>query len=109
MVCQGQIIDASIRNTTFMQLLRTGLLRVPKPYKECQNPSRYMHSDLHERDILPNARQGLAREGVQGGYLWPFLLLCQHHHNLNTHFADSAFSAQHTGASLSNEPNGPVQ
>ena len=34
---------------------------------------------LHEIDIVSNARQGLAWQGVEGGYLWPVLRLQPQH------------------------------
>lgn len=37
---------------------------------------------LHEPNVLPNARKGLPREGVQGGDVWPVMLLSQHQHDL---------------------------
>ena len=37
---------------------------------------------LHETNVVMNAWEGLPREGVQGGDLWPVTLLSQHQHDL---------------------------
>ncbi len=37
---------------------------------------------LHEPNVVINAWEGLPREGVQGGDLWPVKLLSQHQHDL---------------------------
>ncbi len=37
---------------------------------------------LHETNVVLNAWEGLPREAVQGGDLWPVTLLSQHQHDL---------------------------
>lgn len=45
----------------------------------------FMPAVLHELQVVLNTWQGLTREGLQGGQLWPRMLLSQHHHDLHRH------------------------
>ena len=45
----------------------------------------FMPAVLHELEVVLNSGQGLTRQGLQGGQLWPLMLLSQHQHDLHRH------------------------
>ena len=45
----------------------------------------FMPAVLHELEVVLNSGQGLTREGLQRGQLWPLMLLSQHQHDLHRH------------------------